>query len=58
MFVCDLMFLLDVFYLECDKGKESRSYYVYLKLCYFYVWVLLFFYKVIILYILYSSFGI
>jgi len=32
-----LMFLLGVFYLECDKGKESRSCYVYLKLCYFYV---------------------
>jgi hypothetical protein len=53
-----LMFLHGVFYLECDKGKESRSYYVYLKFCYFYVWVLIFFYKIIILHVLYSSFGI
>jgi hypothetical protein len=32
-----LMFILGVFYLECDKGKESSSYYIYLKFFYFYV---------------------
>jgi len=34
-----------VFYLECDKGREDRSYQVYIEFCYFYVLVLHFFYK-------------
>jgi hypothetical protein len=34
-----------VFYLNCDKRKQSSSYQVYIELCYFYVLVLLFFYK-------------
>jgi hypothetical protein len=40
-----LVFLLGVFYLKCDKGKESSSYQVYVELCYSYVLVLFFFYK-------------
>ncbi len=28
-----------VFHLECDKRRESSSYQVYIKLCYFYVLV-------------------
>ncbi len=38
-----------VFYLECDKGRESRSYQISIKLCHSYVLVLLLFYKVKIL---------
>ncbi len=41
-----------VFYLECDKGKESSSYQVYIDLCYYYVLVIPFVYKVRILSIL------
>jgi hypothetical protein len=43
-----------VFYLKCDKRRESNSYQVYIKLCYSYVLVL-FLYKVRILSTLYSS---
>jgi hypothetical protein len=31
-----------VFYLKCDKGRESSSYQVYIKLCYSYVLVFFF----------------
>jgi len=47
-----------VFYLECGKGKESSSYQIYIKFCYFYVLVLFFFYKVKILSTSCSSFGV
>jgi len=47
-----------VFYLECDRGRESSSYQIYIKPCYSYVLVLLLFYKVRILFTLWSSFGI
>jgi hypothetical protein len=47
-----------MFHLECDKGRESSSYQIYIELCYSYVLVLLLFYKVKILSILYFSFGI
>jgi hypothetical protein len=47
-----------VFYLECDKGKESSSNQVYIQLCYSYVLVLLFVYKVKILSTICSNFGI
>ncbi len=53
-----LFFLWCVFYLKCDKRKESISYQVYIKLCYSYVLVLIFFYKIVILSFLCSSFGI
>ncbi len=46
-----------MFYLECDKERDSSSYQVYIKFCYFYVLFFLFFYKVIIIYSLYFSFG-
>jgi hypothetical protein len=47
-----------VFYLECDKGKESSSYQVYIELCYSYVLFIPFFYKVKILSTLCFNFGI
>ncbi len=47
-----------MFYFECDKGRESSSYQVYLKLCYSYVLVLHFVYKIKILSIICSNFGI
>jgi hypothetical protein len=47
-----------VFYLECDKRIKSNSYQIYIKLCYYYLLVFLLFYKVKILSILCSNFGI
>jgi len=47
-----------VFYLKCDKGKESSSYQFYIKFCYSYILVFLFFYKLKILFIFCSSFRI
>jgi hypothetical protein len=38
-----------VLYVECNKRRENNSYQVYIKLCYFYVLVLVFSYKVKIL---------
>jgi hypothetical protein len=35
-----------VFYLKCDKRRESSSDQIYIEFCYSYVLVLLFFYKV------------
>jgi hypothetical protein len=53
-----MFFLWCVFYLKSDKGRESSSYQIYIKLCYFYVLVLFFFYKIIILSTLCFSFGV
>jgi len=47
-----------VFYLKCDKGRDSNSHQVYIQLCYSYVLVLLFFYKVKKIFTFYFSFGI
>jgi hypothetical protein len=47
-----------VFYLKCDKGRESNSYQVYIQLCYSYILNLLFFYKVKKIFTFYFSFGI
>jgi hypothetical protein len=47
-----------VFYLKCDKEKDSSSYQVYIEFCYFYVLVFLFFYKIIIVSNFYFSFGL
>jgi hypothetical protein len=47
-----------VFYLKCDKRRESSSYQVYINLCYSCVLVLLFVYKIKILSTICYSFGI
>jgi hypothetical protein len=47
-----------VFYLECDKRRESSSYQVYIKLCHSYVLVILFFYKIKMLSTICSNFGV
>ncbi len=47
-----------MFYLKCDKGRESNSYRIYIELCYYYVLVFLFFYKVKNIFTFYFSFGI
>ncbi len=41
-----LVFFHNVFYLKCDKRRESSSYQIYIEFCYSYVLVFLFFYKV------------
>jgi hypothetical protein len=38
-----------VFFLKCDKGRESSSYHVYVKFCYSYVLIFFSIYKVKIL---------
>jgi len=46
------IFLKCVFDSKCDKGKENNLYQIYIELCYSYVLVILFTYKVRILFIL------
>jgi len=43
------VFFQFVYFLKCDKGRESSSYHVYIKFCYSYVLVVFSIYKVKIL---------